>query len=239
MSVLYYKRIIAIAFVVIAIAIIVIAIVVIAFTWDSDSTSNIRKHYLKQDDNLIVVDSSFNVTEHDAMQIINETNMQIENERNNGIDVIPDVKDYLFSSIEQAQNEMNMIVVLPTEIPWTSLSSIVGMSTVYAGLNEPGDTWGHNVIRVTFDGINERIIVITVDKHIISELKSNSFTFTTFHSDREVYKSKLGYEFIIDDNDTYCATIMVGGYDYTISSVGMSSKEMKEIIDSVDLSVYL
>lgn len=138
-----------------------------------------------------------------------------------------------YASAQEAAKALGLPLALP-EIP-------DGMAFASAKASSLGDDKGQSfgkTMWVNYDG-EKRSLGITVDWMKISE----KITAVTYHGIEPgsggSYKTAKGYEFTtVREDGSDIATIFCGEYEYTLVFNGFTESERRQMLDSVDLSVY-
>ncbi len=141
-----------------------------------------------------------------------------------------------FSSIEEAEKHFSMKVSTPNVMPDLELKSVTGTKTDFGekGLSE---------IWAVYGDINEKCFGITVKK---SDLEPENYILSSTDMDKgshDEYVSQKGYKFdkFNESNDTKektanIYTTLKDNYQYSFVFYNFSENEIKEIVDSFDLS---
>jgi len=142
-----------------------------------------------------------------------------------------------FDSIEEAEKQLNMDIILPEKMPDLELEEIKA-SQMYVSENS-----GRTSVWLTYGDVNSKLFGITIIKDDIADED------VTIISGAEVdegsmgsYTSKKGYKFTtLKESDEEgkrtadIATIKKGNYEYSLVFFGFEKDEMESIIDSLSL----
>lgn len=153
----------------------------------------------------------------------------------------PDMSNYTFDNVEQAEREMDMKLILPGALPAMTLDSATGQTIQY------GDSLETRTVWLTYSDAAGRMFGITTSRKIVAPGSS-----VTGYSTNEMdpgsagtYQSKSGtqYTTLTESDDTgekvaHMAVATVGEYEYVLVFLGFEQAEREAIIDSADLSAY-
>ncbi len=146
----------------------------------------------------------------------------------------------MFESVEQAEKDMDMNVILPETMPELPVSEIMGQKLDFGHVE-------NRMLWITYGDPEERAFGLTVGREVV---KSTEPVIGYSASDMDEgslgsYTSKNGTVFttLTESDDAsertaHIATVQVGEYEYTLVFFGFDDAERLAIIDSVDLSAY-
>ncbi len=197
-----------------------------------------------KDDRFVVLRTTENMTQKEAEDLIDvDINERPEQEAHDQEAPAANVesKDLTFNSIEEAEKEMDMKLILPASMPDMKISSIVGTILEWGKGIETRSVW------LNYEDENGRLFGITTSREITP--KGESVTrYTSSEMDKGSqgsYKSKQGLEFTTltetdeaGERTAHIANIIIGEYNYAVVFFGFDEKERKAVLDSVDLSAY-
>lgn len=203
------------------------------------AASTLNRFSFSSGDKYVTVDTTESMTADDAKAFVeNDFNQETSDEVDVGS---AETEKLSFDTVTQAEQELNMSLILPAKMPEMSLDSATGEILRFGEGMETHFCW------LNYSDAQGRKFGITVTRDIIKA--GTPITSYTTHDIDEgsvgTYKSKSGKEYttLTESNETgdmtaYIATIKIGEYEYTLVFFGFDEVERHKIIDSVDLSSY-
>ena len=192
----------------------------------------------QQDDRYVTMRTTKQMTEEEAKEFVAEDqSVSVPEEAM----MEADSQEFSFGSLQQAEEEMDMIVPAPDIVTEMNFDSADGSIMNYGDDMESRSLW------LNYSDEKERMLGITVVREIIKEGSSVTGYKTNDMDEGSLgsYQSKSGiaYTMLTESDESgeqtaHIALAMVGEYEYALVFVGFEESQMHEIIDSVDLSAY-
>ena len=188
-----------------------------------------------KDDNYVTVTSNGELSKEEAEKLADDA----VNEN-----AVPDdtntAKMDVFETVEDAEKEYDMDVIMPDKMPELKLSEVTG-TKMYAGENSSVST-----IWATYGDTNEKAFALTVTRNDFSDADDvTHISGSDAEGAGDKFVSEQGYTFDklsdTDEESGKTAEIMtanVGQYEYAMVFLGFDESEMEDIVNSVDLSEY-
>ena len=216
----------------------IIAAIVMAMGVTAYAAVQLNWFSFVNDDKFVTVRTNENITEQEIKDIINNSEELPEDFDPSQI-LQPDMEDFSFDSVEEACEQLDMLIPMPADMPEMTLDDATGSKVSF------GDTAQGKTVWLNYSDADGRMLGITVNRHI-SAPGSPAFGYTTHDMDEgsaSKYISKSGDEYttLTESDDTgektaHIATIMLGEYEYTLVFFGFEESERTAIIDSTDIS---
>jgi len=181
-----------------------------------------------QDNRLITVRTNESITDVDGNQMEVQFEFSPDAPKHDEAEV--NTQKYTFDTVTQAEEELDIKLVLPYAVNQMKLESATGETAKDEGAESQN-------ARISYTDLGGHKIDITIariitDMAVISEHEFEEGSLDT-------YKNKYGVEFTMftmSDKQIYFAAI--GEYEYSVYFTGYNEKEQKEIMDTVNLSEY-
>lgn len=152
----------------------------------------------------------------------------------------PETEKFTFDSVEQASQQLDMKIPMPSAMPKMALQDATAEAVVYGDHGQSKTAW------LNYSDEQGRLMGITVSREIVAKGGSLTGVTTTDMDKGSIgsYKSKSGIPFtLFTESDesgqrtAHIATTMQGEYTYSLVFFGFDESQRQAIIDSVDLSV--
>lgn len=197
-----------------------------------------KTHTYGIDGSFMSVSSKTALSDEDAKALAEEALKDFEEAKKNGTAVTND-DIQTFDSVEEAERAAEFSAVLPGIMPDLAFEK-VSIQKIYHTQDDLATTmW------LEYGNIEDRAIDITITKNDFADEDYINVSRGDGYATGEKYVSEKGYSFdvLLDTNEekgivasTYVTN--VGAYEYAVVTLGFDDSEVKEIIDSVDLSAY-
>lgn len=185
--------------------------------------------------NYVTVTSNENLSREEAEKLADDAvNQNFEpNESNTAV-------AQEFETIEDAEREYNMKIVLPEKMPELELVDVTG-NQMYMGENSSDST-----IWINYGDAAEKAFGLTVTKNSIDNKDDVTvISSSDAEKDGEEFVSDKGYKFNVlkdvDEDTGRVARILTaneGEYEYSMVFIGFDENEINTVVNSVDLSQY-
>lgn len=206
-------------------AVIAVAVVTAGFTVYAADPFQIFSSVQVQEDRLLTVRS----TDGEEAQV--ELNLS-EDACHRADSVFPESRDYTFETLPQAEAELGMKLVLPAVSAGLKLDRISGRIDRYEEL----DMESRNADITYADDKGKKLhISITraiSDTAVITEQRLEEGVSGTYQN-----KNQVEFTHFSENGSTVYYTA-VGGYEYSLTFTGYEETELKELVDSIDLTEY-
>ena len=209
---------------------------VVAVTGVSVGAATLLQQFtFMKDDNYVTVTSNGELSKEEAEKLADDA----VNEN-----AVPDdtntAKMDVFETVEDAEKEYDMDVIMPDKMHELKLSEVTG-TKMYAGENSSVST-----IWATYGDTNEKAFALTVTRNDFSDADDvTHISGSDAEGAGDKFVSEQGYTFDklsdTDEESGKTAEIMtanVGQYEYAMVFLGFDESEMEDIVNSVDLSEY-
>lgn len=209
---------------------------VVAVTGVSVGAATLLQQFtFMKDGNYVTVTSNGELSKEEAEKLADDT----VNEN-----VVPDdtntAKMDVFETVEDAEKEYDMDVVIPDKMPELKLSEVTG-TKMYAGEDSSVST-----IWATYGDTNEKAFALTVTRNDFADADDiTNITKSDAEGTGDKFVSEQGYMFDkLRDTDeesgktAEAMTTNIGQYEYSMVFFGFDESEMEDIVNSVDLSEY-
>ncbi len=197
-------------------------------------------------DRYVTVRSNDEMTEQEARDMAKESAereaAREAGEAEDDANVITDVPEQSFGSVEEAEAGMDMVIPMPANMPDMKLESATGQTIEWGDGSELRSVW------LTYADDAGRLFGVTVTRDIIPEGAADSTRYSESDMDEGSlgsYLSKTGvtYNTLTESDETgertaHIATVALGEYQYALVFYGFDDAERFAVIDSVDLSEY-
>ena len=190
------------------------------------------------DNKFVTIRTNENLTEQEIKDIINNSEELPEDFDPSQI-IQPETEDFSFTSVEEACEQLDMLIPMPADMPEMTLDDATGSKVSF------GDDAQGRMVWLNYSDEDGRMFGVTVNRHI-SAPGSPAFGYTTHDMDegsvgKYIGKSGDEYTTLTESDDTgektaHIATIMLGEYEYSLVFFGFEESERTAIIDSVNLS---
>jgi len=222
-----------------ALRISVVAAVIMAMGITVYAASTLNWFSFLSGDKFVTMRTTESMTEDEAKALV-ETNQNAVIP-DGAVMETPEIQELSFDTVQQAEKELDMLLVLPASLPDMVLDNANAQIVGFGEGLETRTCW------LNYSDDQGRLFGVTVVREIIQP--GTPVTGYTTHDIDDgslgSYKSKSGIEYTTltesDDSGEMTAHIaytMIGEYEYTLVFVGFEEAERQEIIDSADLSVY-
>jgi len=192
-----------------------------------------------QDDKFIMMHTTEDMTEEEARDFVStDTGAGIPD----GAEMTqPAIQEYAFESVRQAEEQLDMALVLPTAMPDMALEGATGQSVQY------GDGLESRTVWLNYADESGRLFGVTVVREVIAPGRDvTGYTINDMDPGSLGYytsQSGVKYTLLTESDDTgertaHIATVTVDDYEYSLVFCGFEENERQAIIDSADLSVY-
>lgn len=214
----------------IKVAVIAAAIMTMGLTVYAANALNIFSFV--QGNRFVTMRTNESITDDKGNQMQVQVNPDAPKHDESSIDVPKSQKEYSFKTAAQAENELDMKLVLPSVAVQMRLESATGHIIKHENLE-------YRFACLQYSDTQERKIDIANTK-VINNSDIPSVFEQQFGGDSlGTYKNKFDTDFaLFPDTNKTVYIVAIGEYEYSISFTGYSEKEQKEIVDTINLSEY-
>lgn len=215
---------------------ILIAVMIAIMGMTAYAATSLYRYRFWEGDRYVSVRTTNEMSEEEARAFVNDNLQEIDSEE---VTLQADTKDYSFSTVEEATQNLDMIIPIPAAMPEMQLEPIEASVITFGDDSEIRTVW------ITYTDIHSRRLGLTVVREVMN---GDSTSFSSADMDpgsSGTYKSKSGIKFdtLTESNSdgsmtAHIATTVVGQYEYSLIFEGFDQEQREDIIDSADLLVY-
>ncbi len=217
----------------------IVAAVILIMSVTVYATGALRFFRFQQGDKFVTLRTNQDITQSEAEQLVSVdfSTSSIPEEAVGQVQT----QEFTFDSVEEAEQTLDMEIVIPGAMPEIPLESAMGSTALF------GEDMQSHTVWLNYQDDAGRMMGITVVREVVKP-GSDVISYTTGDIDEGSlgkYKSKSGivYQTLTESDDTgsktaHIATTIVGEYEYNLVFFGFEQSEREAIIDSADLSIY-